>query len=297
MINSGFLNIVSNAFKNIRKNSLMSLASISILSACLVILGSSFLIADNLSQFVTGLESMNEIAIFLDEDLTDEQDEALGEQIKDIENVASIEFISGEEALEKLMDEKLKGTPAAIIKGLEENNPIRDTFIVKIKDINKYESTLEKISKLSGVANVRGKQNIVVKLLNVKSTLTMLTVWILAILAAVSLFIISNTVRLAMFTRKLEINIMKFVGATDNFIRMPFLIEGIIIGLIACTIAFFAQWYIYSGIIVPLLNELSLFEPVIFESLGKQLFISFLVFSVIIGALGSILPMRKYLKV
>lgn len=295
MINSRILNIIYDALKNIRKNSIMSIASVSVLSACLVIMGSSIMIAANLNQFVKKMESQNEIVLFLDEKLTEEEITAAGNEIKAIPNIESLLYVTKAEALEEYKREF--GDQAELFAGLEAQNPLRNAYHIKVKNLKMYDSTLASLKAVKGVVKVREKQEIVDKLVRVRKNLSMLAIWILVILVAVSLFIISNTVRLAMFTRKLEINIMKFVGATDGFIRLPFLLEGLFIGLISSIVAFLLQWGVYSGIIAPLLVDLSLFNPIPFFKLSFSLFNSFLVFSLIIGVLGSIMPMRKYLKV
>ena len=125
----------------------------------------------------------------------------------------------------------------------------------------------------------------------------MIGIWVTVVLLFVSLFIISNTIRVAIFSRRTEINIMKFVGATDNFIRAPFVVEGLLIGLISCAIAFGVQYYVYNGVIVPMIDQIALFTPIPFHDIVYYVLGGFAVFSVIMGVFGSIIPMRKHLHV
>ncbi|MBE6904284.1 MAG: ABC transporter permease [Ruminococcaceae bacterium] len=291
---NGFFYAFKDALHNLKVNSLMSLASIIVLIACIVITGTSILLMFNINIFITTLENQNEIVLFIDENATDDEISELQSEIYLIENVEFVTFVSKEQALEEYKQEYTDQAEA--LDALDEN-PLRHSFHVKIKDLKLYDENAEELKALNNVAKVREKKDTVQKIVNLRHVLTVLAFWIIGILLFMSVFIISNTVRIAMFTRKLEINIMKYVGATDSFIRRPFLFEGMVLGAISGILSLAIQWYVYSHIIVPLLNDLALFQPMLFGSVWNIIVPTFILGGMIIGTIGSILPMRKYLKV
>jgi len=291
---NGFFYAFKDALHNLKVNSLMSLASIIVLIACIVITGTSILLMFNINIFITTLENQNEIVLFIDENATDDEISELQSEIYLIENVEFVTFVSKEQALEEYKQEY---TDQAEALDAHDENPLRHSFHVKIKDLKLYDENAEELKALNNVAKVREKKDTVQKIVNLRHVLTVLAFWIIGILLFMSVFIISNTVRIAMFTRKLEINIMKYVGATDSFIRRPFLFEGMVLGAISGILSLAIQWYVYSHIIVPLLNDLALFQPMLFGSVWNIIVPTFILGGMIIGTIGSILPMRKYLKV
>lgn len=286
---------IKDALQGITRHGLMSFASITILAACLIIIGSVLLVVDNLNAFVSQLQEQNEIVVFVAENADENQVNTVGEALKQMDNVYSVTYMSKEESLEEY--KSMFGEQADLFSSLDEDNPLRDSYHVKLKDLEKYDETMEKIQSLENIGNIRSSSKVVNMLVNLRSTITMLGFWVLVILLFVSLFIISNTVRLAMYSRRTEINIMKYVGATNHYIRRPFVYEGLIIGIIAFVIAYFVQMYVYNAVIYPLLCQLSLFEVIPFKDVRLYVLAGFAVFSVLMGVLGSILPMRRHLKV
>ncbi len=284
------------AIKNVKLNGLMSSASIFVLIACLVLIGSSILITANINKLISKIEGQNEIVLFLEDANSAEQNNEIGLKLKEINNVSKeVIFVSKEQALDELKLE-LKDQ-AYLLEQIEDDNPLRHSYHIKLIDLNKYDEVLYTLKSIEGIAKIGDNKDFISTITKIREVITVLSIWIIIILLFVSLFIISNTVRIAMFTRKLEINIMKFVGATDNFIRLPFLIEGIILGAIAGVVAIFVEWVIYSKIIVPMIFELGIFKPVLFFEIGYVATICFVIGGIIIGVIGSILPMRKYLRV
>jgi len=286
---------IKDALQGIARHGLMSFASITILAACLIIIGSVLLVIYNLNAFVGQLQEQNEIVVFVSENADENQVNTVGENLKQIDNVYSVTYMSKADSLTEY--KSMFADQAELFSSLDENNPLRDSYHVKLKDLEKYDETMNKIQAMENIGNVRSSSKVVNMLVNLRSTITMLGFWVLVVLLFVSLFIISNTVRLAMYSRRTEINIMKYVGATNHYIRRPFVYEGLIIGIIAFVIAYFAQMYVYNAIIYPLLAQLSLFEVITFKSVRLYLLGGFALFSVLMGVLGSILPMRRHLKV
>lgn len=286
---------VKEAFRGIYTHGLMSFASVSILAACMIIIGSVLLVVANLNTFVDQLQDQNEIVIFVDDNVSEADTMKMGEELEKMDNIASVEFVSKDRALEEY--KSMFEAQAELFSSLDEENPLRDSYHVKVKDLEQYSGTMTKIKSLNNVGNIRSSSKVVETLVNIRSTISMLGFWVLVILLFVSLFIISNTVRLAMYSRKTEINIMKYVGATNRYIRRPFVVEGLIIGLVACGIAFGLQWYVYDSLIYPLVNQLALFEVIPFDAVKYYVLGAFGIFSVTMGVFGSILPMRKHLNV
>ncbi len=281
--------------KGFFKNGLMSFASVCILTSCLIIMGSAMLIVANLNQFVVQMQQQNEIVVFIDETATEAEVTAMGEELDEIPNISELTFVSKTEALEEYKE--LFQEQAVLFDSLDENNPLRDSYHLKVVDLELYSQTVNDIEQLDNVANVRVSQGIIEQLINLRQSISMIGIWVTVVLLFVSLFIISNTIRVAIFSRRTEINIMKFVGATDNFIRAPFVVEGLLIGLISCAIAFGVQYYVYNGVIVPMIDQIALFTPIPFHDIVYYVLGGFAVFSVIMGVFGSIIPMRKHLHV
>ncbi len=286
---------IKEALQGIYRHGLMSFASITILAACMIIIGSVLLIVENLNAFVSQLQDQNEVVVFVDESLDKAAVQNLENVIKGIPNIESVEYRSKDESLEEY--KAMFGDQADLFDTLDENNPLRDSFHIKVADLENYNETIAKIEAVPEIVNIRSSSKVVDMLVNLRQTISLMGVWVLAILLFVSLFIISNTVRLAMFSRRTEINIMKYVGATNHYIRRPFIYEGLIIGIISCVIAFALQWYVYEKVIYPLMLKLSLFEAITFDSVKFYVLIGFAVFAIVMGVFGSILPMRKHLKV
>lgn len=286
---------IKEAFQGIYRHGLMSFASITILAACMIIIGSVLLIVGNLNAFVDQLQDQNEIVVFVDENAGEQGTEKVKADLNAIDNVEEVIYHSKEDNLKEY--KSMFGEQADLFDTLDGNNPLRDSFHVKVADLEKYNETMAKIEAVENIGNIRSSSRVVEMLVDLRETISLIGIWVLAILLFVSLFIISNTVRLAMFSRKTEINIMKYVGATNRYIRRPFIYEGLIIGILACGIAFALQWYVYDKVIYPLLCQLSLFDAITFDSVKFYVLAGFGIFAIVMGVLGSILPMRKHLRV
>ena len=171
----------------------------------------------------------------------------------------------------------------------------RASMIFEIVDLSKYDQTLYEISKLDGVGEIQERRDVVEGILEIRQIISFLSVWVIALFFVVSMFIIMNSVKLSVYARRLEINIMKYVGATDFFIQLPYFIEGMIIGLLAGIISFFVQFYVYTAVLFPILSEL--FTPLSFVGELSFWIPFFLLGGMLIGVVGSVYPVKKYLKV
>lgn len=283
---------IGEGISNVWKNRLMSIASIGVLVACLLVMGMFIVISANISAGLEKLEEENEIVAFIDDSYDEQMVKELGNQISSNENVRDIIFVSRDEAFE---DYKQSVTyDASLLDGIE--SPIRNSYRIFLKDLSLMGTTIEELGSLQGIVRVRGREDISENLVNLQKMLTVVMLWFFVILGAISIFIISNTIKLAMFARKKEINIMKHVGATDWFVRWPFLIEGIVIGLISSGVALLFQWYIYIYVLEKILEGIQIFNLLPYEVFRTNLIIGFLAAGLLVGILSSLLSVRKYLK-
>ena len=218
--------------RNIFKHGFMSIAAIAIMVACLILTGTVTLIAYNIDLSIVDLQQSNEIVVWIDENLTTREAKDLQPQFEKIGNIATVEFEDRDGALEK--DREELGADASILEDYNSsNNPLRNSYILTLKDSTQAEETISDIEMIEGVANVRADEAVISKLIQIQHVFNIVALAMVVGLAVISIFIISNTVKLAMFARREEISIQKMVGATNWFIRWPFVIEGMIIGLVA----------------------------------------------------------------
>ncbi|MBQ4515193.1 MAG: permease-like cell division protein FtsX [Clostridia bacterium] len=290
----GFRYFMSEASKNVFSNGWMSLASIFTVLASLLVFGFFLVLTVNLNYIATQLEGDYEIILIVDETYNKDQVKELGEKIKAVENVKDLTLNTKESRLEEWKTE----LGAELLEGYEEDNPLRDWYMLTLEDLSQADATIESIEDFDGIAKIVRNQDTIDKLVTMTNYLGRVSIWVMIALALVSVFIISNTIKLTVFTRSKEINIMKFVGATDWFIRWPFIIEGIIIGLIGAIISFIVVAYGYQGIL-GLIGALDIsfvkFKP--FSSVVLPLIGAFIALGVVLGGLGSLISVRKHLKV
>ena len=294
-LNLGYF--IKEGFSSIFSHGLMSFAAVCMIVACLIIMGSFSLLAVNVDEMLSQLEEENEFLAFIDEDYTDDQIRALMEQVRQIDNVDpdTVTFVSREQAKR----DYLRGHES---EGLYVNMPdevLRDRLSIRVLDLERFSETVEAVKALPGVANHRAASEVAEGFVAVRNAVTALAYVLIGILAAVSLFIISNTTRLAAFSRREEIAIMKMCGATDGFVRWPFIVEGLILGIMGALVAFFLQWAVYAGVCTALVGggAVSFFALMDFKAMWKGVLGVFLTSGSIIGALGSSFAIRKFLQV
>ncbi len=291
---------LQSAFKSIRKNYLMTFASVFVLMACMLIIGSALLCSENIAAFMDNMGEQNQIVAYIDDDLEEGRLSAIKEQISEIEYVTEVKMVTKDAALaeyQKKMGED--GEHLSWFYGDE--NPLRDELRIQVDEdhLEAFSSIVEDVSKMEGVANTSDSQDLVNIMISMQKVLEILGFWIMVILALVSWFIVSNTIKLAMYSRRHEINIMKYVGATNRFIRTPFILEGVIIGVGAAAISFALQWVVYDYLLKPLVVELSFMQGVVvpFSSFALMLAIYFGIIGLFVGFFGSVFSINKYLKV
>ena len=282
-------------FRNIWVNRLMTLASVTVLLACLVIIGVGARAFFNIDALLDKVEAQNVVMVYVEMDSDDLTTSGVGVELQKMENIESCEFIPKEDAFRAQIESM--GGDSAVFEGFTEC-PLPDAYKVTLKDLTQFSATVAQIKTLTGVSSVRENSDLASKLLSIRRAVTVVSIGLVAMLFLVALFIIANTIRITMFSRKLEINIMKAVGATNWFIRWPFLVEGVLIGIIASVLSLGVLWGLYELAAVSfsdLLLSLG-FSFVPFTRYALQILGVFLGIGIFTGGFGSMISMNKYLK-
>ena len=293
-----FSYLIKEGFKSTFKQKKMTSASIIIMCATMFIFGLFFVIGENVNSVITQLESEQGIQIFIDEDATDAEVETLEGQIKSIQGVNKVTFVSKEDALNSM---KTTLGDENLFEGWDEENPFPASYFVTLTDLSLNEQVQNEILKLDNVDEIASENTTINRLRSLANGIQITTIVILALLIIISIFIIANTIKLTVHARRREISIMKYVGATNGFIRGPFIVEGIIIGLISAIITLIILGLSYNAVMG------GIGESVLIQSIGigllsfSEMFFLvltvYLVLGIGIGILGSVISMRKYLKV
>ncbi len=284
--------LVGEGIRNTWQNRFMALASVGVLICCLLLTGFSYLVFANIDNMFQTAYEQNVVAVYLDVELGDRDVEAMEETLLGLDNIADVSFISKEEALERYGEDL---PPETYESMLGDENPLQDTYIVSLVDLEKFEPTLARIRALDGVEDVSYDGDLAATLTRVRRLVLGIGGAVVMVLLIVSLFIIANTIKLTVYNRRLEIYIMKSVGATDSFVRLPFIVEGVVLGFIAGVVAYLLIWGLYSWLLGSFTVG-SLFGLVAFRDVWVELLIGFLVGGVLVGMSGSAISMTKYLK-
>ena len=284
--------LIGEGFANVFKNKKQAATSFGTMCVIMIFFGICFIVVGNFNHFIKQVESQQGIQAYIVNDATDEETKEIGQKIQELDGVNTIEFISKEQALGQ-MKEKL-GEKSYLLDGYEQNNVFPASYIITVTDLTKIDNVINEVKQMEQIKKVTSSNETI-------STLVKIAYVIITVLVAVSVFIISNIIKLTVYARRKEISIMKYVGATNGFIRWPFAVEGIIIGLIsgAISLGIIATLYLLIAQNVNFISflskiGLSLLE---FSEMFNLILIVYLVLGVGIGILGSTLSMRKYLKV
>lgn len=295
----GFMNkigyLLKEGIKSVFTHGFMSFASISIMLACLLIMGSFSLLAVNIQEQITALESENEMLAFVDETLTEEEARAIEPYIAAIPNIKDVSFISRETAMEEF---KAGYGNESVWEDIEPET-FRHRYIVHLNDIAYMAETDGDLKAVEGVADVSMQLEISRGLVTARNIISAISAVLIVILFVVSVFVMSNTVKLTTFGRREEIAIMRMVGATNSFIRTPFVIEGLFLGIVGSGLAFFALWGLYTLVCDKIMAGIagSLVSVVPFEQLMLPVGACFLGIGVFVGLFGGSIAIRNYLKV
>ncbi|XOQ48042.1 MAG: permease-like cell division protein FtsX [Eubacteriales bacterium] len=281
--------------KNIWNNRTMSIASIGVLVSCLLLTGAAVVFSYNINSAMKTIEGNNSVRIYMTQDLPTLSAIKVGEEIKKLDNIKTCEFVPKDEAIQQYM--KILGDKnGTMLQGMTgKDNPLPDAFKVSFKDLSKYKDTAAQIKKIPGVATINDYSDVAAKLTRLDKVVTMAGFWIILLLSLVSLFIISNTIRVTMFSRRVEISIMKSVGATNWFIRVPFIVEGVIIGMLSGALSSFLLFLIYDKM-VGSITSITLFSPVDISPMAGKILLAFMLAGTLFGAVGGVISISKYLK-
>ena len=296
--------LVGQGVKNIWTNRVMSFASFCVLTVSLLLVGFSLLATMNINRFVSGIENRNEVILYLDDNITDDAIAEIDGVLKSTENVSSVVFYSKEQAWE---DEKAKYENADEIFAYFEESPLPDAFRIKISDVSKMRRTITNIdarfASQGYIINIKSPDDFASILTSLKSTIAIISSAIIIALAIVSMVIISNATRASVFARSREINIMKYVGATNTFIRIPFFVEGMLTGAVAGIVSSVATWLVYEKIIDILYQENNLWkalgmgEFIPYDTIWLKVSLAYVIVGIVFGAIGTAASTRKHLKV
>ena len=288
--------LTKEGFRNIRVNHLMSIASIAVLMSCLVMMGAAFMVIVNVNNVMSEIESQNVVMVYLKDEVQGEAITEMREKITLMQNVKKCEFVDKETAFKQQLEEL--DTDATYFEGVE--NPLPDLFKVSVSDMTKFDKTVAELKALDGVDSVRDNREIAQTLVKIRQTIFYVSIGVIAVLLLISLFIIANTVRITMYSRRLEINIMKSVGATNWFIRWPFMVEGMVLGAISGILSLAVVWGLYRLVQPSVSSMLTMvsrgFTTVSFLDYIVYILVAFLVIGIVSGGIGSLISIQKYLK-
>ncbi len=289
---------ISEGVHSIFTHGFMSFAAVCMIVACLIIMGSFTLLAVNLDNMLGDLENENEMVVYIDDSLNEEQARALQPVLAKVDNVSQLNFVTKEAALEEFRAKRASN--AQVLADLPDDT-LRHRYRVHVTDIELMAQTQAALEAVEGVGegNVRAAIDIANGFVLVRNIATGVAMALIGVLLVISLFIIANTIKLATFYRREEIAIMKMCGATDGFIEWPFVVEGMILGLTGAVVAFFAQWGLYQLVAKLAIqgNGLSLVTMISYSSMATTILAVFCGVGAVIGVGGSLLAIRKFLQV
>ena len=291
--------LVGEGISNIFKNKKQAATSFGTMCVIMIFFGICFMLVGNFNNFIKQVESVQGIQVYITKGATDDEVKTLGEQIKALNGVNTVEFVSKEEGLQHMKDKF--GEKSYLLDIYDESNVIPDSYVVTLTDLSLSSTVQTEINELQNVKKITSSDETAETLVRIAKGVKIGSYIIIIALVCVSVFIISNTIKLTVYARRKEISIMKYVGATNSFIRCPFVVEGIIIGLFSGAISLAIIAGIYMGIcqsagFVSFLAKLGL-QLLEFSEMFNLILIIYLILGVGIGVLGSSLSMRKYLKV
>ena len=292
--NIGYL--LKEGIVGIFRHGFMSFAAVCVTVASLLIIGSFSILVYNVNIMVDELNKTNQIMVYVDSELSDAEARSIGTHINQIPNVMNAEFVTREQALADFAADHEEDSD--VFSGVVADY-LRHRYVVTLMDNALMEDTIAQIQQISGVAKISASLELAEGFITIKNVLQIVSMGIIVVLLAVSLLIISNTVKLSMYDRKEEIAIMKMVGATNGFIRLPFVVEGFSLGVIGAVLAFGLEWWLYDSLLVKIqeIDALGLFKLVSFEELLIPMVATFGAAALFVGIVGSWTSIRKFLDV
>ena len=277
--------------RNVFSNGVMSLASISVMVCCMVLTGSAMLLSMNLSKILKSVENQNSVTVFLKKNISSDEISKAEEKISKTPNILKCEYYSSAQA-----SERYKEVLGEIYETLHKTgNPFPEAFHVTMVDLSQYEQTVENLNSIESVDSVSDRSETAQKLANLSKFISTSGIWTVCSLGLISMFIIVNTIRLTMYSRRMEISIMKSVGATNSFICAPFIVEGVIIGIVAAFISSFILNLTYYCF-VDVVGQIISFHGVYFKDIFFKVLGYFSASGLFFGVVGGMISIRRYLK-
>lgn len=288
--------LVKEGLLGVFRHGFMSFAAVCVTVACLLIVGSFSILLYNLNLIVEDLNKTNEVVAYIDETLTDAQARSVTTKINQVDNVYKATFKSREDALNEFIEdhEDEKDAFSSVVA-----EDLRHRVVVVLEDSTLMEKTVKNLKTIPGVADVKADYVLAKGFSTIQQILRIVSVGVNLVLLVVSLLIISNTVKLALYDRREEIGIMKMVGATNGFIRLPFVVEGFTLGMVGAGVAFFTEWWLYDTLVAKIhqADTLNLFQFVPFDTLLTPMILTFVGAGLFVGIVGSWTSIRKFLDV
>lgn len=297
MTASSWKYLIKEGFRNTWTNRMMSIASICVLMSCLVMIGCASMIFVNIDSFIGKMEEENVVMVFIEKEAQQADIDKMGEELNATANIKGVEFVPKEVAWEQQLA-TMEEAHAKLFTQISSDIPLPDAYKVTVDDLSKFDSTLEDIRKLDNIEIVRENKDLAQKFVQIRHGIEVIAIVIIAVLLAISVFIISNTIKLTVYSRRLEISIMKSVGATNSFVRMPFIVEGIILGVTSGVISLGLVWGLYEFAakqFSALIGEFH-FQMISFSQYALILLGCFVAIGIVTGVGGSVITMGKYLN-
>lgn len=291
---SRFFYLIWQGMKNIFTHGLMSFVSVAVITACLVIMGAMSLITWNINAMISEMQNQNKVIAYVDETYDEDQARALQEQIDALPNIDSVEFITREQAMENFeadYDDELFSTIDASV--------FRHRYVITLTDIEQMKTTQSQLGEIEGIADVNAHLDYAQKFITLRNIVSVVSIVLVGVMLLVSLFIMTNTIKLGAFTRKDEIAIMKIVGATNRFIRFPFVIEGLILGAFGGGLAYLIVGGLYTVAKRRLMTTMiaGIFTMVPLHTVMLPMLVAFFGLGILVGVIGGVSAIRSYLKV
>ena len=289
--------LIKEGLRNTWTNRIMSFASICVLLSCLVLIGSASMMFLNIESLIDRVEDENVIMVFVKDGTDDAAIDSMGKQLEGMSNVAEVEFVPKEKAWADQL-KTMEDAQAKFFTEISTDIPLPDAYKVTVENLDRFGDTVKEIKKLDNIDTIRQNTDLAKKIDTISRGITIIAIVIIAVLFAISLFIISNTIKLTVYSRRLEISIMKSVGATNSFVRLPFVVEGMLIGVLSGVLSLGVVWGVYD-LAINQFNDLFVtmrIAPLQFANYALPMLGAFVGIGVISGVGGSLITMRRYLN-
>ncbi|WP_418520551.1 permease-like cell division protein FtsX [Ruminococcus champanellensis] len=298
---SGVRYLIKQGVDNVWKNRVMAFASFCVLLVSLLLVGISCLFFLNLNSIIGGIEDKNEVIIYIKDNTSDQQIQEMGKKLEQMDNVSSVSFYSKEDAYADLKSDMMEYE--VLFESLGDDNPLPDAYRIRVTDISRLSDTLSALNSMQDVDRIRAPYDFVNVLTGLRRIVSVVALAVVVALVIVSMVIISNTTRASVFARRREISIMKYVGATNAFIRLPFFVEGMLTGLMAGAVATVITWFSYDSLVdllkadADILSIIGVGSIITYNDVALPVTLAYLGAGALVGAIGSVISTRKHLKV